>query len=170
MVDPQQGPEKHGACALGWVKAEGCLLQDWVPGAECASALFVCLFLSNSENYPGQSWKRHNKHQGKSRPPRPSDRMWLCMWKTPGGSHLGSQMPAMLPGPSSPTPYSGRVCDELGMVEADPSLLKRKGLCPEGTGEGTLEAIGPEGTSQKGWSWDRTAFAVLASPTSSLAP
>ena len=34
----------------------------------------------------------------------------------------------------------------MGMVEADPSLLERKGLCPEGT----LEAMGLEGTSQRG--------------------
>lgn len=38
----------------------------------------------------------------------------------------------------------------MGMVEAGPSLLERKGLCPEGTGEGTLEAMGLEGTSQRG--------------------
>ena len=56
------------------------------------------------------------------------------------------------------------------MVEVDPSLLERKGLCPEGTGDGTLEAMGPEGASQRGWSWVRTAFVILASPTVSLAP
>ena len=58
MVGSQWVPEKRGACALGWVKAEGCLLQDCVPGTGCASALFVCLFLSHSENYPGHSWKQ----------------------------------------------------------------------------------------------------------------
>ena len=69
-----------------------------------------------------------------------------AQWLRPG--HVPcSEMPAMLPGTWLPNPILRPVCNELGMVEVDPSLLERKGLCPKGTGEGTLEAMGPEGAS-----------------------